>query len=96
VHRQVFVSPERQLGLWRYQVVYRNILVYILENVFFSLIVFGGTDVPIVFIFSSAAPQRTAYRQVPSQMRSAIPGEMPSHGKCHPKGSDIPEEMFQV
>jgi hypothetical protein len=37
------------------------------KNVF-SLIVFFGTEVPIVFIFSSADPQRTAYREVPSQM----------------------------
>jgi hypothetical protein len=34
---------------------------------FFSLIVFGGKK-SILFIFSSAAPQRTAYREVPSQM----------------------------
>jgi hypothetical protein len=34
---------------------------------FFSLIVFGGTEVPL-FKFSSAASQRTAHKEMPSQM----------------------------
>jgi hypothetical protein len=37
------------------------------STICFPLIVFGGTEVPIVFIFSFAAPQKTAYREVPSQ-----------------------------
>jgi hypothetical protein len=41
-------------------------------TVFFSLIVFGGTEVSIFFLISSAAPQRTAYREVPSQMASHL------------------------
>jgi hypothetical protein len=40
---------------------------------FFTLIVLGGSEVPIVFfIFSSAAPQRKAYREVPSQMAAHL------------------------
>jgi hypothetical protein len=40
--------------------------------IFFSLIDFGGTEVSIVFTFSSAAPQRTAYREVSSQMAAYL------------------------
>ncbi len=38
----------------------------------FSLFVFGGTEVPFVLIFSSAAAQRTAYSEVPSQMAAHL------------------------
>jgi hypothetical protein len=38
----------------------------------FFLIFFGGTEVPIILHFSSAAPQRTAYREVPSQMAAHL------------------------
>ncbi len=42
------------------------------KKCFFSLIVFGGTEVPIVLIFSSAAPQRSAYSEVPFQMAAHL------------------------
>jgi hypothetical protein len=42
------------------------------STIFFSLIVFGGTEVPIVFIFSFAATHKTAYREVPSQMAARL------------------------
>jgi hypothetical protein len=35
---------------------------------FYSLIVFGGSRAPLLYLFSSAAPQRTAYSGVSSQM----------------------------
>ncbi len=43
-----------------------------MSPIFYSLIVFGGTEVSNVFIFSSAAPQRTAYREVISQMAAKL------------------------
>jgi hypothetical protein len=38
---------------------------------FFSLIVFNGTEVPF-FLFSSDAPQRTAYSKVLSEMAARL------------------------
>ncbi len=38
---------------------------------FFFLIIFGGTEVPIINTLS-AAPQRTAYSKVPSQMAAHL------------------------
>jgi hypothetical protein len=38
------------------------------KDIFLSLIVFGGPEAPFLYLFSSAAPQRTAYMEVPSQM----------------------------
>ncbi len=38
------------------------------RKLFFSLIVFGGPEAPFLYLFSSVAPQRTAYTGVPSQM----------------------------
>jgi hypothetical protein len=46
--------------------------VLIAGKPFFSLIVFGGTEVLIVFIFSSATAQKTVYREVPSQMAAHL------------------------
>jgi hypothetical protein len=34
---------------------------------FFSLFVFGGTEIPIVYTLL-CAPQRTVYKEIPSQM----------------------------
>jgi hypothetical protein len=47
-------------------------LKFIFYLIFFSLIVFGGTELPIILHFSSAAPQRTAYSEVPSQMAAHL------------------------
>jgi hypothetical protein len=37
-----------------------------------GLIVFGGPDTPFLFLFSSAALQRTAYSGVPSKMAAHL------------------------
>jgi hypothetical protein len=41
------------------------------QGSFFSFIVFGGTEVPIVYIFLCRR-QRTAYSEVPSQMAAHL------------------------
>jgi hypothetical protein len=48
-----------------------NVYVLIHLTCFFSLTVFGGTEVPIVHIFL-CRPQRTAYSKVPSQMAAHL------------------------
>jgi hypothetical protein len=53
------------LGLWFIDDVRdsKNI-----KNIFFSFIFFGGLEAPFLYLFSSAALQRTAYIGVPLQM----------------------------
>jgi hypothetical protein len=41
------------------------------KHIFFFFF-FGGTEVPIILYFSSAALQRTAYSEVPSQMAAHL------------------------